>query len=150
MITACQSKGIVGVTGTRTGLSAFQVAGLQVELESPLPTGEMATVLHHGDCVGADAEAHAIARGLGLHIIGHPPLSPALRAGCACDELRAPEPYMVRNRHIVEDCERLIGLPDSPPRLRSGSWATIRMALRLNKPVLVLFPDGKREEHGWS
>jgi hypothetical protein len=141
--TPCQPSTIYGMTGTRLGLTTAQAEAFSQALAG-------ATELHHGCCVGADADAHAIARLLGVRVVAHPPLSRALRAECEADEVRRPEPYMVRNRHIVEDVQRLIGCPDGPARLRSGSWATIRMALRAGKPVLVIYPDGTREEHAWS
>lgn len=72
----------VGFTGTRHGMTPAQtetfVATLR-ELEASLgPLAEF----HHGDCVGADAEAHCLVR---LHfrecyIILHPPIDEAHRA----------------------------------------------------------------------
>jgi hypothetical protein len=98
-----------------------------------------ASELHHGLCLGADAEAHALARTLGLRIIGHPPTSSGLRVWLECDELREPRQFLVRNRNICLETELLIAAPDGPERLRSGTWSTIRYAdKRLRMPVIVL------------
>jgi len=59
--------------------------------------------LHHGDAVGADAEAHDIAVTLGWNAVSHPPINDAWRAHKVADEERAPKPYLVRNRDIVEE-----------------------------------------------
>lgn len=50
-----------------------------------------------------------------------------------------------RNRDIVEAAEVLIACPDGPERQRSGTWATIRHALRVGKPVVIVWPDGRVE-----
>jgi hypothetical protein len=38
--------------------------------------------LHHGDCVGADSEAHDIADACGYNIVLHPPTNYSERAWC--------------------------------------------------------------------
>jgi hypothetical protein len=65
-------------------------------------------VLHHGDAVGADAEAHEQAVALGWSVIIHPPINEAWRARKAASEERAPKPYLVRNRDIVDETELLV------------------------------------------
>jgi hypothetical protein len=97
--------------------------------------------LHHGDCIGADAEADAIARKLGLAIVVHPPTDPKKRAFCSQpgDRTHAPLPYLVRNHAIVEACNLLIAAPHTDREvLRSGTWATIRYARSLGVTVLIL------------
>lgn len=99
--------------------------------------------LHHGDCIEADAEAHEIARALGWHIVGHPPTNPHKRAFCQFDEARPPAPYLVRNRHIVNETTALLATPRSFAEvIRSGTWATIRYARKLGRPVIVIYPNG--------
>lgn len=51
-------------SGTREGLTHTQRQALTAVMASYRADGF--TVFHHGDCVGADAEAHAIARRLGF------------------------------------------------------------------------------------
>lgn len=136
---------VAGVTGTRHGMTTAQAAAFR-----ELLTTIDAAVLHHGDCVGVDAHAHAIARELGLYVIGHPPIADGLRAFCDCDELRPPKPFMMRNREIAHAVQRLIGVPEGVQRVRSGTWATIRIALRMELPTMIIYPDGRREAHGWD
>ncbi len=103
------------------------------------------TELHHGDCVGADAQAHKIAKSTLARIVVHPPLSSSrLRSFCAGDESRKPCAFLVRNSHIVkEGIDGLIAAPrESTEQLRSGTWSTIRKARRLGRRIFIVNPDG--------
>ena len=61
------------------------------------------------------------------------------------------KPFMMRNRQIVLQSERLIGCPDAAQTVRSGTWATIRIAHRAGAPVMVIHPDGRTEQGGlWT
>lgn len=101
-------------------------------------------ILHHGDCEGADAQAYEIGRDLGMYIVSHPPLNPIKRARTKSDEIRHPYDYRTRNIQIVNDCEVLFAAPfgkeESQPY--SGTWMTVRIARRLRKPVLIIWPSG--------
>lgn len=97
-----------------------------------------ASEFHHGDCVGADAEAHAIAVDLGIPVVIHPPLDPKARAGCQSQYIRERHPYVERNHHIVQETDYLIAAPKGPEVTRSGTWATVRYAWLTDKPVKVL------------
>lgn len=129
---------IVGSTGSRHGMSAAQSMRFGLIL-----TSSGATSLHHGDCRGADEQAHAIARGLKLWIVGHPPTSSGLRAFTDCDEWREPAPFLTRDRTIVMETNLLVATPHtSQEQLRSGTWATIRIARRQSLPHVIIDPDG--------
>jgi hypothetical protein len=131
----------VGVTATREGLSPNQRSELRQEL---IRLG--ATELHHGDCVGGDADAHAIAVELGIRVVVHPPLNPKGRAFCQGDEARPPKDYLVRNHDIVDETKVTIGLPLTHHEvLRSGTWATIRYA-RLHSKSIIIHPDEGNEK----
>lgn len=125
----------IGMTGTRHGATESQLSWFR---QSLLMLD--ATELHHGDCVGADAQAHQIARDLGLRVVGHPPIKEELRAFCECDELREPDDYLVRNRHIVQETEILLALPQGPEEVRSGTWSTVRYAQSHSRRVLINLP----------
>ncbi len=130
---------IVGFTGTREGMSPNQ----RFELAEGL-VAIGARELHHGDCVGADAQAHVIARQLGLRVVGHPPRLSALRAFCVCDELMEPRPYLRRNREIVASVELLVAAPRTMTRTRgatSGTWYTVNHAENCRLPCVVLLRD---------
>jgi hypothetical protein len=123
----------VGITGTRLGISIKAIHKLEdtlIELQ--------ATELHHGDCCGADSQAHDVAKRLDIRVVGHPPLKAELRAFRKFDEERPAKDYLVRNRDIVNEVEHLIALPDGPERTRSGTWSTVRYARKLGKPVTTI------------
>ena len=126
----------IGFTGTREGMSQQQ------KEEFALLINQLgATEFHHGDCAGADEDAHSIVREIfpGVRIIVHPPSSSYLQAYCRGDEHRAPATYLVRDRAIVESTEYLIGAPLSDtPAPKSGTWYTIRYAQKLGRPHTIL------------
>jgi hypothetical protein len=100
---------------------------------------------HHGDCVGADTQAHFIAVNLGYKIIVHPPINNRARSYCEVGkgEIREKKPYIDRNHDIVDETQMLIGCSGSQHEvLRSGTWATIRYGRKIGNRVLILYPDG--------
>lgn len=129
---------IVGITATREGLTEWQKTALRRQLALA-----QATVLHHGDCQGGDADAHEIALELGLSIIIHPPSNPSQRALCrGADITCVPKPYLQRNHDIVEACHILLAFPRTQREIqRSGTWATIRYARKVNKPHMIFAGD---------
>lgn len=129
---------IIGYTGTRLGMT-----GIQTQLLGEQLRALGARTLHHGDCQGADFGAHLIARSLGLLVVVHPPTGEGLRAFTVADETREAQEYMARNHMIVLESEVLIACPDGPERRRSGTWATVRYAKRLNRQVIVITPAGE-------
>jgi len=101
------------------------------------------TEFHHGDCIGADAEAHHIVRTFFPHvkIIGHPPVNESKRAFCTFDEVRPADEYLVRNRAIVMCSDLLVATPgEAEEQLRSGTWSTVRYARHCEIPVKILVP----------
>jgi hypothetical protein len=131
---------IVSFTGTRHGMTAVQLLSLADTL---LEVG--ATELHHGDCVGADAEADAVAQRLEIPRVVHPPLGGRYRAwireGPTCTVL-APAPYLTRNLAIVDAGQMLIAAPQTrEEEQRSGTWATVRYGRRLGRMVVILAPS---------
>ncbi|HKZ40932.1 MAG TPA: hypothetical protein VJ044_08205 [Candidatus Hodarchaeales archaeon] len=128
----------VGFTGTSKGMTdaqKFTVAWLLSK--SPKE-------LHHGDCIGADKDAHELARTNLVRIVGHPPIKSSNRACCEFDEKREPKPYLDRNHDIVDETEVLIACTDSTVEaIRSGTWSTIRYARRLGRIILIVYPDGR-------
>src|SRR5262245_4283430 len=96
----------VGFTGSQHGMSVSQHGRLLSTLTNLAPRA-----LHHGDCIGADAQAHALARKLGIRIVLHPPTNPSKRAFCEADAYWGEADYLVRNRQIVDACDVLIAAP---------------------------------------
>lgn len=128
---------IWGFTGTDRGMTSHQLSAVGVHLQV---SGE----LHHGDCVGADAQTHAIARRLGgLWIVGHPPDVDVKRAFCDFDVALPPRPYIDRNHDIVDACDFLLATPRGyVEELRSGTWATIRYARKIGTALRIIYPNG--------
>jgi len=94
---------------------------------------------HHGDCEGADQQAHEIAESLYIPIFIHPPTNPVARAFCSgAFVILKPKPYLERNHDIVDAVDFMLAAPKGPEVLRSGTWATIRYAKQINKPLLIL------------
>ncbi len=124
----------VGFTGTQIGMSKKQKDKLYAYLFDSKPTE-----FHHGDCIGADAEATDLAIQLGISIHSHP---------CTITNKRAFKTYTVeypeknplnRNKDIVNMSDILIVAPKSnTEELRSGTWSTKRFAERFKKPFIIL------------
>lgn len=136
----------VGFTGTRFGMSELQKQALYnklAELKDNQLYAEYAILwdeFHHGDCVGADAEAHAIALTFRFKVVIHPPDQDKLRAFCVVSyKIEVPKPYLDRNKMIVDSCHLLIAAPrTNGEELRSGTWSTIRYAKHKKKEVYIL------------
>lgn len=134
----------IGFTGTRHGMTEAQKLAVG-DLVAREVCSDL-TVAHHGDCIGADADFHAIARGQGLAVIGHPPSDDRLRAFCECDHAAPPKPYMVRNAQIVAAADLMIATPaEMTEQPRGGTWGTIRIARARGVPLVIVFPDGATE-----
>lgn len=132
----------VGFSGTRRGMSDMQkksVAHL-VEMYSP-------GVFHHGSCMGADTEFHALAdRALNM-IVVHPPSNERtmIRSRVTFAKILTLEakPYLDRDRDIVDASDIMIVAPLSfEEQLRSGSWTSLRYAKKTRRPIFHIEPDG--------
>jgi hypothetical protein len=130
---------VVGFTGTQSGMTDLQKA----ELSKQLRNTNVAT-FHHGDCIGADEEACAIARFLRIPLYCHPPIDPSKRAFVKSDVTFKEKPYLKRNMDIAMACERLYVTPkEQYEQWRgSGTWATYRYGKKHYREVIVIFPDG--------
>lgn len=130
---------ILGFTGTGKGMTVDQLKALVALLNKLRPSE-----FHHGDCVGADREAHHIVRyhAPTCRIVVHPPIIDSARSFCKGDEIQPPLPYLERNRAIVAACDALAAAPlTKEERLRSGTWMTVRAARRSEKPIHFLWPE---------
>jgi hypothetical protein len=102
----------------------------------------------HGDCVGADAEFDEIAREHGLARYIFPCDIESARAHCelrGANQLNEPAKPLLRNRWIVN--ATMGGIMIATPKeasevLRSGTWATVRLARRQGVTLHVIVPDG--------
>lgn len=129
----------LGMTGARTGMTDAQKAKFrQLLIEFEI------TELHHGDCIGADADAHDIAVDMGIRTVVHPPISTESRAFKDGDHIHTPKGYLARDRDIVYAADVLIGTPSKTYETRrSGTWYTLRYGLKQQKPTNAIKPDGE-------
>lgn len=130
-----------GFTGTQNGMTDRQRQAL-IKYLAEVPRFRW----HHGDCIGADAESHAIVMAMSLPVILHPPTNPRKRAFCqGAMEIRLEQDYLVRNHQIVDESVRLIACPSGfEETMRSGTWATVRYARKFprQKLITIIWPDG--------
>ena len=100
---------------------------------------------HHGACVGSDEASHhgALDNGItGYNLIVHPPVKDVLRMKYDPRALWLPaKNYHDRNRDIVDSTDELVALPDGEEREGSGTWMTVRYAVKIGKPVTICYPD---------
>jgi len=145
----------VGFTGTKEGMTIAQLTRFTdvifVLAMASVVTSEKRyghyLAFHHGDCVGADAEAHDIVhRTTNAYIYIHPPTNDAYQAHKIGNFNHPPKPYLERNHDIVDESNILIATPGQmQEKLRSGTWATIRYAKYAKKvmiPIIFIWPNG--------
>ena len=132
----------IGITGTRYGMNEYQRGILKLFLiKESLYNKEVE--LHHGDCIGVDVEAAALAKELGIRTVCHPPIDGSHRAHHASDVTLKAHTYFLRNRNIVDLTNNLIVIPfQNAPQSRGGTWYTYDYARKNNKVNMIVYPDG--------
>lgn len=130
----------IGFTGSRHGMTDEQKSTL-----TTLFSLTTAKEFHHGDCVGADGEAHDIVRSFESGIIIHVRPGPyqmvrALKRG----DVKHPEKsYFARNRDIVDSADFMFATPNSfEEQAHGGTWYTIRYARKTKTSLCIIWPDG--------
>ena len=135
----------LGVTGSREPLKQQAIQQILPVLRFFRDQGY--GWMHNGDCMNADHLLACAWRLLGGKIHLHPPSAPGYRAWFDADETEIPMEYMKRNQSIVDASACLLAMPkDMHETMRSGTWATVRRALKSRISVYVIWPDGN---HGW-
>ncbi len=133
----------IGFTGTQEGMTGEQQSSLASLLAGLVPKRFIG---HHGDCIGADAQFDRIARAaLSFEwMVIHP--TTFKRANCTVGPRDIVNPAygpLQRNEHIVAQSSVLVATPkEDSMQLRSGTWTTVRYAIKAQKPVLVILPNG--------
>lgn len=130
----------LGCTGTQRGMDRMQHQDMRDLLLYLY--GQGFRFFHHGDCIGADAEMHALALEIGYKVIIHPPSDSSKRAFCAgAFKVLPPKPYLDRNHDIVDQSDEMVAAPGERfEKLRSGTWATIRYVRKVSKPLRIVLP----------
>ncbi len=121
---------ILAVSGSRIGMTPWQRRAM-VRLIQHVAV----TAIVHGDCIGVDAEADEIARGLGIDRFAFPSTH---KSRAYCDGvvyLDTPAPPMKRNRRIVEHGAYLVACPRDGS---VGTWQAVRHARYIGRPMMIL------------
>ncbi len=140
----------IGFTGTQRGTTEQQrrvLSDLLMTYKTPL-----VDVAIHGDCIGADVDFGYIASCIGYRIETRPGCdwqgNTPKRAFSFTDKEYPVEPYLDRNKKIVEQCNVLFACPgEDREQQRSGTWSTIRYALKVRKPVTIIYPGSNIQEY---
>lgn len=139
----------LGFTGTRKGMTEAQRTQVIKFMRDHMPHE-----IHHGDCIGSDAQFARLVwwQFRGVIIVSHPPEDNKYRAYCSSNILMPVLPYLKRDENIVLASDHLIATPrqDKPPKsLRGeGTWWTINCAQQRGIPITIVRPDGKVANHG--
>jgi hypothetical protein len=134
----------LGITGTQTGMKPKQMSTM-IDLLMQLKMETEIEELHHGDCIGADAEFVQLVRvGFpGATIVSHPCTITDKRARVPSHIEHPAKPPLERNHDIVDAAELMFAAPKTMnEELRSGTWATIRYARKQKKHLIIVWPDG--------
>lgn len=139
----------IGFTGSRKGMTPIQFAFVLRAIAEMRPEE-----VHHGQCIGADEEFHRIAQSQLIgKIISHPGTS---KSGVTswrsfncnfCQETRREKPFLDRNKDIVNETDFLIACPRSSTELIGGTWFTIKYAIKFNRDLIIIYPDGNFKEY---
>jgi len=129
----------IGFTGTQKGMTDKQKEKLRDILSRQIYPNHNIE-FHHGDCIGADSEAHKIAKEMGFVVHIHPPIKPNKRAFCQGDVEHIKKDYLIRDYDIIDAATILIACPAGKEELRSGTWATVRYARKISRPITIIMP----------
>lgn len=146
------------VSGTRAGMTAAQKDAFVDLLHKHAAVRQ----LLHGDCIGADAECHRLAREVGgrdlaIHI--YPPKDERQRAWCQVGDaggvggddalvVHEADTFLKRDFKMVKAADLVLAFPSGRKEQRrgSGTWAVIREARRKRVALVIVYPDGGEGE----
>ena len=134
----------IGFTGTQQGITRNQRVLLYRCLKNLFDSDDI-NVLHHGDCIEGDTEAHDLAVRIGYEIEIHPSTIKSKRAFKNTGKIRKiheAKPPLERNHDIVNASRLLLACPKEEHEvLRSGTWSTVRYARKKHKRVETILPN---------
>jgi len=136
----------VGFTGSREGMSDSQKKRVKELLEENVENTPISlNQFHYGDYIGADDEAHLMAKELKYDTHCHGPKSFDNRKLNHGDiNYKETECNFLL---LVKYTNLLIATPNSieSENEKSGVWCTVRNAKSLNKKIHIIYPDGTEE-----
>jgi len=136
----------IGFTGTRDGTTSNQFAAC-----TEFFLTQQVSEFHHGDCTGADEDIHNLVTALKIQIYKYPGNIKKYNANTAGGIIASPpDMHPIKRNHLIVDAvDMLLACPKSQHEvLRSGTWATIRYARKVGKPIWILFPNGEIKKEG--
>jgi len=137
----------VGFTGTQEGTTNEQFAACTEFFLS-----EDVSEFHHGACIGADEEIHKLVVIMKSKVYKYPSTVTTKLGKCpggylACQAMHP----LKRNPLIVDAVDMLLACPKTQYEIRrSGTWATIRYARKVGKPIMIIFPNGEIRKEGFT
>jgi hypothetical protein len=136
---------IISFTGSQKGMTHRQRELAAEWLESKRPA-----YVVHGGCTGADDEFDQLAASRGIHRVIYPGLPPYHDSRIPDETLLERGPCTIhpaarhpldRNPIIAREGHILLAAPRQAQMiLRSGTWATVRSAMKQHKTVEILEP----------
>ena len=128
----------IAFTGTREGLTKEQRRSLRWLIRQM-----DAERFHHGDCMGADAEAAKVASASGCAVLKYPSTSKTRAYSPIGKCVQEPKDPLERNKDIVLAGDCLIACPRGmEEERRSGTWAAVRYARGQDYLIWYVWPDG--------
>lgn len=129
----------VGFTGTQRGMTDLQKAVVATFL-----AGNKIAIGIHGGCIGADIHFDDICyRNLITRVIYPSNIPEKYGWWHYTPFVMAEDKPLSRNHTIVDKSDLLIATPkETKEVIRSGTWATIRYAIKKHKSVYIIYPSG--------
>lgn len=128
----------VGFTGSRRGMTTYQLDMLGKFLERRRSLKGVGW-FHHGICVGADHQAHKIAKALGYNIHGHPPVNQALvfehDPNTDFNKYESTFSYSGRNQRIILASKIIFA---APRKDSVGTFNAIDHAAAIKRPRVIV------------
>jgi hypothetical protein len=140
-------RGDWGFTGTRAGMTAVQHDWCKRWTRDVHPL-----VWRHGGAYGSDTQLHAIWKDTKYpsKVFVYPADDKRRRQVLHQKDVFVEQVMdpLVRNEIIVDKSTLLLATPHTQHEIiRSGTWHTIRCAIRAGKPVIIVWPNGKQTLH---
>ena len=129
------------ITGTRKGLTEAQFDVIKQFIIEDNGT----EVFHNGDCSGVDQQVTLMFQDIApeVWVVCHPAIRVGTRAYGEYDEIREGKGPLIRDQDMVDEADYLWAAPAFEEIVRSGTWATVRMARKKGIPITIVMPDGE-------
>lgn len=138
----------LGITGSREGFTNEQWKAF-TEFVDGLLSRNPIHYFHQGQCVGVDVEAAKYLAEKQVLIVSHPPINKASVDESPIHFTREDKTYFERNRDIVDESDFMLVVPNTMQhRSYGGTWYTHDYAVKQNKPLCIIYPNGTIEYKG--